>query len=320
MLSESRGASSAFPGPRMCRFVAYLGTPIVLDELLIRPENSLLKQSRHATEMANPLNGDGFGLGWYARSIRDEPGVFRSITPAWSNQNLLYNASLIYSDCIFAHIRAASEGTVSEANCHPFHYQRYLMMHNGGVPDFGKIKRALVDRLDEDIYLWIRGQTDTEHVFALFMQTVRDHPKAQVCDRLDAKDLADCFQAAFDVIEKLMHERAITKPASFNLMVTDGLGIVGTRYSTDPDTETPTLYYAVGSRFGFVGGRSQMIANGEPGDRAVLIVSERLTPEDPYWVAIPPNHCIAVDESRDVSLLPLKGARSEATNATRSAS
>jgi predicted glutamine amidotransferase len=292
----------------MCRFVAYLGTPIILDELLIRPANSLLKQSQHAREMAHPLNGDGFGLGWYARDVREEPGVFRSVTPAWANQNLLYNASLIRSDCLFAHVRAASEGVVSEANCHPFHYQRYLMMHNGAVPGFGRIKRALVDRLDEDLYLWIHGQTDSEHVFALFMQTVRDHHKTQVCERLDAEDLAACFQTTFDLVDTLLGASGIRQPASFNMMVTDGVGVVGTRYSTDPANATPTLYYAVGSRFGHLDGRSQMIADGAPGERAVLIASERLTADDPSWVPIPSNHCIAVDQDRQVVLLPMKGA------------
>lgn len=292
----------------MCRFVAYVGTPIVVDELLIRPANSLLKQSREAREMTHPLNGDGFGLGWYAREVREEPGVFRSVTPAWANQNLLYNASLIRSDCLFAHVRAASEGVVSEANCHPFHYQRYLMMHNGGVPQFGRIKRALVDRLDEDLYLWIRGQTDSEHVFALFMQMVRDHPKTQVCERLDAVDLAECFQRTFDTLEAMLHQRGIFAAAAFNMMVTDGIGVVGTRYGTDPHQATPTLYYAVGSRFGAVDGHSTMIADGVPGQRAVLIASERLCDDDPSWVAIPPNHCIAVDQDREVVLLPMKGA------------
>ena len=83
----------------MCRFVAYLGRPIIVDELLLKPSNSLVHQSYGAEEMSQTLNGDGFGLGWYVHSISRVPGLFRSISPAWNNQNLLYNAPLIRTNC-----------------------------------------------------------------------------------------------------------------------------------------------------------------------------------------------------------------------------
>ena len=53
----------------MCRFIAYLGKPIMADELLLKPANSLVHQSYSAGEMPEILNGDGFGVGWYAHSI-----------------------------------------------------------------------------------------------------------------------------------------------------------------------------------------------------------------------------------------------------------
>ena len=86
----------------MCRFIAYLGAPIIVDELLLKPANSLVHQSYSAGEMSQVLNGDGFGLGWYVHHISDRPGLFRSITPAWNNNNLLYNASLIQTDCLLS--------------------------------------------------------------------------------------------------------------------------------------------------------------------------------------------------------------------------
>jgi predicted glutamine amidotransferase len=91
----------------MCRFVAYLGRPITVDELLLKPTNSLVNQSYDAEEMSQTLNGDGFGLGWYVHHISQKPGLFRSISPAWNNNEL---------------------------------------------------------------FLWVKGQTDSEHVFALLMQ------------------------------------------------------------------------------------------------------------------------------------------------------
>jgi len=34
----------------MCRFIAYLGRPIIVDELLLKPSNSLIHQSFDAGE------------------------------------------------------------------------------------------------------------------------------------------------------------------------------------------------------------------------------------------------------------------------------
>ena len=49
----------------MCRWLAYVGSPIGLDQILLRPEHSLLTQSRHARESTFEVNADGFGIGWY---------------------------------------------------------------------------------------------------------------------------------------------------------------------------------------------------------------------------------------------------------------
>ena len=100
----------------MCRLLAYKGTPILLDDLLYKPKNSLVNQSLHAREIEEPLNGDGFGLGWYVPELNYEPITFVSVNPAWSNRNLRNLAPKMRTECMIAHVRAASVGEVSEAN------------------------------------------------------------------------------------------------------------------------------------------------------------------------------------------------------------
>ena len=150
----------------MCRFFAYLGRPIIADELLLKPSNSLIKQSYKAKETSMPVNGDGFGLGWYNHKIRKEPALYHSINPAWNDHNLRYNAPIIKSSCILAHIRAATQGGVSIENTHPFRFEEFLMMQNGGIKDFVKIKRLVINRLDDISFEWVSGQTDTQYIFA----------------------------------------------------------------------------------------------------------------------------------------------------------
>jgi glutamine amidotransferase len=288
----------------MCRFIAYLGRPIIVDELLLKPSNSLVHQSYGAEEASQTLNGDGFGLGWYVHSISQNPGLFRSISPAWNNNNLLYNASLIKTDCMFAHIRAASEGAISEANSHPFHYQQFLMMHNGIIPNFSKIKRRLQSLLNEELFLWIKGQTDSEHIFALLMQNLQTLKASSVA--LTTKQIQQGFQQTFDTVQRLKIDAGIAnKVSTFNMMITDGYRIFGTRFSSDPDKEARTLYYSSGSKFECSDGISSM-RRDDSATQAVLIVSEKLNSRKQEWTAIPHNHFISVENNMEISLQPLE--------------
>jgi len=276
----------------MCRFIAYLGRPIIVDELLLKPSNSLVHQSFDAGEMSQTLNGDGFGLGWYVHSISRQPGLFRSISPAWNNCNLLYNAPLIRTDCMFAHVRAASVGAISEANSHPFHYQQYLMMHNGFIPQFQKIKRRLQSLLNEEMYLWVKGQTDSEHIFALLIQNLNELKRESV--EITADQARAAFQKTFDTLAELTHEAGTSDQVStFNIMVTDGYRIFGSRYSSDPVREARSLYFSAGSKFECKDGVSAMLQD-DSGRQAVLIVSVKLNTRTLVWTSIPDNHFIAV--------------------------
>jgi predicted glutamine amidotransferase len=293
----------------MCRFIAYLGKPIMADELLLKPVNSLIHQSYSAGEMSEILNGDGFGVGWYVHPISDRPGLFRAITPAWSNSNLHRNAPLIRTNCLFAHIRSATEGGVSEDNAHPFCFERFLMMHNGGIPQFRRIRRKLLALLDDEIFLWIKGQTDSEHIFALLMQHVLEMRGSG--SRLTEDQIKQCFQKTFDVVQRLKVEAGIGDTVSnFNVMVTNGRRMFGTRYSSNPGRETRTLYYSTGRGFQCRDGVCQMLKDvsdeGFSDTQAVLVASEKLNNNNEEWTPVPQNHFIAVDRGLNVHLSPMQ--------------
>ena len=289
----------------MCRFVAYLGEPVLAEDLITKPRNSLIHQSYHARETPEPLNGDGFGMGWYSKNIRPEPGLFKAITPAWNNQNLKINAGIIKSNCIFAHIRAATEGDISLANSHPFRYQQYLMMHNGGIRNFKEIKRDLINRLSNHYYQWINGQTDSEHVFALFMQKIADLAQGKQGDALPLKFLADCFRQTFADIEILKTKRGLSSASVYNMVVTDGARLLATRYSTNPKEESRTLYYAKGKKYACRGNLCQMLPeDGPPG--SVLVVSEKLDEFEEEWRKVPDNHALLVENDLHCQLIPLR--------------
>src|ERR1700741_4633650 len=149
----------------MCRWLAYIGSPVLIKDALYTPKHSLIDQSLHSRFGAETTNGDGFGVGWY--DADGLPGVFRSVEPAWNDANLREISPHIKSGVVLAHIRAAIGSPVQQTNCHPFRHDRWLFMHNGCINDFAKIKRDLVMAVDPSLYNEIKGSTDTEILFYL---------------------------------------------------------------------------------------------------------------------------------------------------------
>ncbi len=281
----------------MCRFVAYAGKPILLEEVLYKPKNSLIKQSIRAKEMEEPLNGDGFGLGWYAHEIGSWPGLFVSTQPAWNDQNLLHIAPKIRSSCFFAHVRAASIGSVSLLNCHPFYYNRWMFMHNGSIGGFVKIKRHLRRELSDEIYNWIQGQTDSEHFFALFLNILLQKNRPD-----NAETMALVMEETIRAMFALQRKYNVRETSYLTLAITDGKNILAMRYISNLEEMPPSLHYSVGSDYGCdeTGACHMHSANGKVG--AVLIASEKLSSYRGDWKTVPPNYMLLVNKDLSHSL------------------
>ncbi len=278
----------------MCRFVVYLGRPITLDLLTTHPEHSVIRQSFEANLRKEPVNGDGFGVAWYVPEISSEPALFRSIQPAWNNVNLLHLARVSRSDVILAHVRAATGFAVSEPNCHPFNADSFAFMHNGSVADFRKIKRDLVRRLSDDSYLWIHGTTDSEHMFALFRDSVA---RRKTDDPLSA--MAQAVRETIGVIERMTADAGTEEPSFLNLAVTDGKRAVISRYATRGATP-PSLWLRAGEEYVCHDGVCKMVEGSLIS--TVIVASEPLTSEE-GWIEVPAQHLVLIDDDRQYRLV-----------------
>ncbi len=200
----------------MCRWLAYTGSPVVLSQVLFTPVHSMIDQSLRSRLGAETTNGDGFGVGWY--DVAPAPGVFRSIEPAWNNQNLRELAGHVSSPLFFTHVRAAIGSPVQQTNCHPFRYDRWLFMHNGFVDGFAAIKRDLVLAVDESLFPEISGTTDTEALFylALTFGLADDPPEA--------------VARAVGFVEDRGRARGVQYPFQGTIATTDGESLWVFRY------------------------------------------------------------------------------------------
>ena len=195
----------------MCRWLAYLGAPVFLEDFIAKPCQSLIAQSRHCREAKSEVNADGFGVGWYGE--RERPGLFRDVRPAWSDENLLSIAHQIRSSLFLAHVRAATGTATIRTNCHPFAADRYLFMHNGQIGGWQRVRRALEAQIPDDHYASRHGTTDSEAVFLLLLAFGF------------ASDAEGAFAAVIDLIERQMAASAVNEPLRFTAAMSDGEGL-----------------------------------------------------------------------------------------------
>jgi len=196
----------------MCRWMAYSGSPILIEELLYKPEHSLIDQSLHARLGVETTNGDGFGVGWYSADITT-PAVFRSIEPAWNDRNLREVSGHVESPLFLAHIRASTGTAVQQTNCHPFRHGRWLWLHNGLVRGFRRVKRELALMVDESLYPSIKGSTDSEMLFYLALTLgLEDDPPGAV-------------ERMVGLVEETGRRNGIEDPIQMTIATTDGKSV-----------------------------------------------------------------------------------------------
>ncbi|MFD3543168.1 class II glutamine amidotransferase [Streptomyces sp. NPDC058662] len=203
----------------MCRWLAYSGTPMLLDTILYKPAHSLIDQSLHSKLGVETTNGDGFGVGWYTDGI-ESPALLRDVGPAWNNRNLREMADHVRSPLFFAHIRASTGTAVQQSNCHPFRHGRWMFMHNGAIAGFHLMRRDLTLLVDPALYADIGGTTDSEVMFYLALTFGLDEDPPAAVARMAG------------VVERVGREHGVEFPLQMTLAVTDGVRVWGFRYSS----------------------------------------------------------------------------------------
>ncbi|HEX5700627.1 MAG TPA: class II glutamine amidotransferase, partial [Rubrobacter sp.] len=254
-----------------------------IEELLYKPDHSLIDQSLHARLGVDTTNGDGFGLGWYGANS-ETPAVFHSIEPAWNDRNLREVASHVESPLFLAHIRASTGTAVQQTNCHPFRYGRWIWVHNGMVRDFARLKRDLALAVDESLYASIEGSTDSELLFYLALTFgLEEDPPAAV-------------ERMVGYVEEVGYRHGTEHPIQMTIGTTDGINVWAFRYSSEGDSRT--LYYSSDVRAlrELYPDRARLRGIS---DEARVIVSEPLGDLPGVWNEVPESSYGVVREGED---------------------
>lgn len=240
----------------MCRWAAYIGKPIFLEDVVSSPSHSLIHQSHCATQCHTATNADGFGVAWYGE--RPEPGLFRDVLPAWSDPNLRSLTAQVKSHLFLAHVRASTGTATSRNNCHPFTAGRWAFMHNGQAGGYDNFRRDADMAIPEHLYAQRKGATDSEALFLLALAHGLDRDPKTALERASAEFIA------------LSRAKGSTPHLRMTAALTDGQNLYAVRYATDD--LAPTLYH-----------RWSDTRQGR------AVVSEPLDADETGWEAVPPG-------------------------------
>lgn len=254
----------------MCRWAAYIGKPIYLEDIVSRPGHSLVRQSIGATRCHTTVNADGFGLAWYGG--REEPGLYRDVMPAWSDPNLRSLTATVQSGLFMAHVRASTGTATSRNNCHPFTAGRWSFMHNGQFGGYDSYRRAAEALIADEFYAHRKGATDSEVLFLTALGEGLDHDPAGAMARATAR------------FEDLARQRGTTPYVRITAAFSDGERLYALRYASDE--HAPTLFH-----------RWSDTRQGR------AVVSEPLESDETGWLEVPQGS-FCVFEAERVTITP----------------
>jgi predicted glutamine amidotransferase len=275
----------------MCRWLAYSGSPILLEEVLLKRDRSLIDQSLHSRLGATTTNGDGFGVGWYDGA--EAPRLYRSTHPAWNDRNLRELAAGIRSPHFFAHIRASTGTAIQQTNTHPFRHGRWLWMHNGLIREFPRVRRQLALAVDDSLFTSIEGTTDSETMFYLALTFGLEDDPVSAVERM------------VGFVEDTGRSHGIADPIQMTVGTTDGRTIWAFRYSSEGSSRS--LYYSTR-----MDALKELYPENEElaalSDETRVVVSEPLGDLPGVWNEAPESHVGIVQPGED-ELRPFAPAR-----------
>lgn len=285
----------------MCRFVAYLGEQVTLDDVLFKPDSSIVEQAVHP-RMLSAMNLAGFGvLGWNDTSPEPElPYTYRTAGLPFFDRNLRGLSHKARASALIAHVRGvllSDREVVNEQNVHPFRYEnaRVALAMNGDLDRFADMRWELASMIPNDIGRHVEGTTDSEWLYALVLAEL-DDPWGDP----GAEEVAAAVERALLKVRDLRVRLGIRRQSAVNLVLSDGRWIVATRFAYDYGWyhegwtfasgerryDYTTLWYAVGTGFGCHDAEWGL---GPDGDRStsMLVASEPLTANRTGWLEAP---------------------------------
>jgi glutamine amidotransferase len=271
----------------MCRLFALRAThPTRVQGSLLDGPHALLNQS--ACDRRGECHDSGWGIGY---DLQGQPHVVRSERPARDDPRYREQAALVLSTAVLAHVRRASVGAGALRNTHPFRHGRWLFAHNGTLFGFAHNPGLLRERLPERLRASIEGDTDSEHLFHLFLARLSE--TAGPLLTADPDEACGALRETLELAARLYPGQGEER-SQFNVVVTDGKLLLAARLGH-------TLYRLERRGKNPAWGDRPAVASWDY--HAVCVASEPTTDEP--WLEVPQHTLVCVQPDLTSELVPV---------------
>ncbi len=162
---------------------------------------------------------DGWGVAFY---VDGAPHITRSPTTALNCALFRRVSGVVASETVLAHVRKATQGQLSVLNCHPFQHGKWVMAHNGDIPEFDRHRDAVLKRIAPRLRRYVLGDTDSEAIFFLFLTHLSQY--GPLSNPIGVEETASALQRALEDVRSVCDHG--TERALLTVIVTDGTTMV----------------------------------------------------------------------------------------------
>ncbi len=134
-------------------------------------------------------------------------------------------ATDVRADVLIGHVRAATVGTLRTENTHPFRYRQWLFAQTGTVSQFDAVRERLVLSVPEFLRGGIRGETDSEIFFHVFLSFLHDAGRLNDIT-VEPPVICEALRSSLSVVDGMSAEVG-GEPSAVNILVTNGDTIIG---------------------------------------------------------------------------------------------
>ena len=163
---------------------------------------------------------DGMGIGYF---VNAEPLLSRRPAPAEGDLTCYRFAKGIHADALLMHARAGRGETWKVENTHPFRFRNWIFAHTGQIAGFEGIATKLYFALPGHLQRNIRGETDSELAFHVFLNILGKKRPVDTSD-MRVMDVADALEKTVAVIEDATRGAG---PSGMNFIAMNGRIMAG---------------------------------------------------------------------------------------------
>ena len=125
----------------------------------------------------------------------------------------------VRSDILLSHVRRGTVGSFRTSNTHPFRYRNWLFAETGTVRGWEGVRSKLFETLPRFLQRSLRGDTDSEVLFHLFLSFLHDAGKLDQF-QVAVGDVFSSLKSSLGLLDRICKEVGLDKPKVNILLAT----------------------------------------------------------------------------------------------------